>query len=594
MKRIISLSLIAASLFAVSCSKEIRTDAVKNKVILGASLEQQFSETKTSLGTGNTVVWTAGDKLSVLSTANATGGDEFTLQTGAGAVSGTFKGELSTAEEYFAVYPYSNSAKLEGGNIIFDVPATQTYVENSFSNNANVSIAAFIPATANELSFFNIFGVFKLQLKGDCKITSIKLTDLSGASLSGTASIPTLSVKYGSPTVSIQDGSPSITLNCPSSIKLNTDTATSFYFVVPVGAFENGFSVNIRREDGFNILSTIKANLIKRSTILQMPNVTIGAAEVGIDLSNKETSNCYLVSEQGTYMFYAKAKGNEGNNATSLSPSSAELIWTTKNTNTAPTQNEIISAVTLKGDYVVFETTGVPGNAFIAVKDVSGNIIWSWHIWCVSDKITNQGPFQSGETCMDRMLGALSKEKGNALAGGLIYQWGRKDPFMGPANYMDSSKGKMVARMEGTYTFKSSQVASFDIESIIKSPTEIFVYTGNWNFSDNTLWGDNKTIYDPCPVGYKVMPSGTFSNCTSGAWDKGRTLTYNAVSTFIPAMGMNGDSQIGDVCYLWTSKSSNYSAPFFFTNNSTSPTELDNNNDQRYRLAVRCCKISNE
>ncbi|SEH37636.1 T9SS type A sorting domain-containing protein [Chryseobacterium culicis] len=89
------------------------------------------------------------------------------------------------------------------------------------------------------------------------------------------------------------------------------------------------------------------------------------------------------------------------------------------------------------------------GNAVVAYK-VNGEIFWSWHVW-VTDDPTNGSTYKSYDDVkrqlsdgtvenipnaewgwMDRNLGAL----GNSLNGdgwnkngGLMYQWGRKDPF---------------------------------------------------------------------------------------------------------------------------------------------------------------------
>ncbi len=69
----------------------------------------------------------------------------------------------------------------------------------------------------------------------------------------------------------------------------------------------------------------------------------------------------------------------------------------------------------------------------VAARD-GDRIVWSWHVW-----VTGYDPeadiFEwtdaNGITYkyMDRNLGALSAEKYSKDALGLMYQWGRKDPF---------------------------------------------------------------------------------------------------------------------------------------------------------------------
>ncbi len=128
-----------------------------------------------------------------------------------------------------------------------------------------------------------------------------------------------------------------------------------------------------------------------------------------------------------------------------------------------------------KGDLVYFEpgdpqtihdkiyvTTNAPGNAVIAAyneEDCQGDIIWSWHIWVTSEDPTNvanavvyytydwgsDGIYADknrvpGYGVMPCNLGSLqSNPSANTIAGriptyGLMYQWGRKDPFPGLVN----------------------------------------------------------------------------------------------------------------------------------------------------------------
>ncbi|WP_267404423.1 MULTISPECIES: T9SS type A sorting domain-containing protein [unclassified Chryseobacterium] len=89
------------------------------------------------------------------------------------------------------------------------------------------------------------------------------------------------------------------------------------------------------------------------------------------------------------------------------------------------------------------------GNAVVALR-INGEIYWSWHIW-VTDDPTNGSTYKSypGVTrqrsngvievipdsdwkWMDRNLGAISNSMTSSewnRGGGLLYQWGRKDPI---------------------------------------------------------------------------------------------------------------------------------------------------------------------
>ena len=72
-------------------------------------------------------------------------------------------------------------------------------------------------------------------------------------------------------------------------------------------------------------------------------------------------------------MFDATVKGNS-NESVGI-PVEVEVLWETKNTTAAVSVGDIVSDVSLEDGKIFFTTTGIPGNALIAVKDASGNLI---------------------------------------------------------------------------------------------------------------------------------------------------------------------------------------------------------------------------
>ena len=57
-----------------------------------------------------------------------------------------------------------------------------------------------------------------------------------------------------------------------------------------------------------------------------------------------------------------------------------------------------------------------------------GDILWSWHIWVTNRPITTSEG--NNLQWMDRNLGALSNEIGDVANRGMLYKWGRKEPFL--------------------------------------------------------------------------------------------------------------------------------------------------------------------
>ena len=230
------------------------------------------------------------------------------------------------------------------------------------------------------------------------------------------------------------------------------------------------------------------------------------------DLSATTTANCYIVQAAGNYKFRATVKGNGSADLGGISRytdastiASAELVWATFNTTVTPEADELIKDIRYSNGYVYFSTGDIykEGNALVAIKDVGGNILWSWHLWFESDDLdalvqTYPG---SGYLVMDRNLGALTNcyAADNALDFGFAYQNGRKDPFM-----MSATRTRYTALgVLGTYT---SSAGSSSLASSIQRPTVVFG-TGSWGGSPDYWSASEKTIFDPCPPGWQVGPS---------------------------------------------------------------------------------------
>ena len=87
-------------------------------------------------------------------------------------------------------------------------------------------------------------------------------------------------------------------------------------------------------------------------------------------------------------------------------------------------------------------------------------------------------------------------------------QWGRKDPFVGP-KAVKSSDNATVAGVELSQTegAGAADECKITLEQSIANPTLLgHSQNGSWIIPEgNDLWSDTeKTIYDPCPPGYRV------------------------------------------------------------------------------------------
>ena len=121
---------------------------------------------------------------------------------------------------------------------------------------------------------------------------------------------------------------------------------------------------------------------------------------------------------------------------------------------------------------------------------------------------------------MDRNLGATSAlEADGAASFGLLYQWGRKDPFYGGEKNEDSGDGVFLRARESTIVNPAHASLAWiavqcdeqvgTVAYATAHPTTFLFNSPNgnkdWLFTgEDALWDNagKKTNYDPCPAGY--------------------------------------------------------------------------------------------
>ena len=534
--------MAAALLSFAACQKDDleiqnKEDAtVENNYSLTATVEQQIQgETKTVLTEENNVEWRRGDQIAVYDEK----GTKVIMTTEEDGTKVTFTGDSPAGfVGKYAIYPASLNATFDGTNFSFNMPEIQQYAAHSFGAGANIAVSK---VEGNTLRFKNVCGALRLQIKGrkqfigKVDIITKGEEKLNGAfTVDATSDEPVAVAAAGERT----DAQKSVTLDCGAGVELvgYTGVQTDFYVVLPVGALQNGFDVSLwdetRTKTTLQINSSkVGKNTINRSKVRAMPVKTIA-----IDLTETgETSNCYVVPADGFYCFKATVKGN-GNavNGASTDISTegcrAAIIWESANYAQAAVL-QLGENVYLENGYIYFSTKDdnggyTQGTAVIALLSgdepyISGdNVKWSWHIWC-----TEGVPSTDTDGFMDRNLGAVRGDIG------LIYQWGRKDPmttannnstFSGDGYNMPGPGVNFVGipytpipqthpvtgrTREYTDGVTNCHVA---IDWTVNNPRLFAIGSSdNMHWCDNgannlNLWGTDKTMYDPCPVGYKV------------------------------------------------------------------------------------------
>lgn len=217
--------------------------------------------------------------------------------------------------------------------------------------------------------------------------------------------------------------------------------------------------------------------------------------------------------------YWRDIRHDDSRRLTASSAWTAEVLW--------QDVDGLVEVLTTSGkgpsQRIVFSVkNGAYGNAVIAMKK-DGEILWTWHVWSteydpeyheipVGKKYAY--PVQGGHVhryggdfwepsangtdayvatyrdkyIMDRNLGASSPE-----SPGLMYQFGRKDPFTKTLTNKQTTKMTMDQAVMAPMTY--ANVSSSDWCSDMSS-------FNTWNSPSAAR--EEKSIFDPCPPGWKI------------------------------------------------------------------------------------------
>jgi len=365
----------------------------------------------------------------------------------------------------------------------------------------------------------------------------------------------------------------STTATSTITITLTID-GTSYPAILPVSKVSvwvggNAYTYNI----------TVNKKELEISRNVQITDWESNATTADLTLKIPETANCYIIAPDNSLEIPVNVRGNgvvviddvsdPSYVNPSISPLSVGILW--------ETSPALISLSTMSSDEKVTITANSTeaGNAVIAAysgENQSGEILWSWHIW-VTDydpdtplngttyPLTNDGG--GSYVFMDRNLGATTTTTNTVSTLGLLYQWGRKDPFPGSASTTNEEEPTIYnASGSGSTSMidKTEVSVTSNLPNAIKNPLTYYYGTDassyDWYSSDGTyneaLWGGAdktlsvpavKTMFDPSPAGWRVPPfKGSASpwsefsktTFTRSDTDYGRTYTDGS---FYPAAG---------------------------------------------------------
>lgn len=266
---------------------------------------------------------------------------------------------------------------------------------------------------------------------------------------------------------------------------------------------QSGFTGYIDRSKNTSgrptVLDSVRFTINPNTDVDGQPNVYTFNIKAGmltqeITVTQSPGSNSYI-TKSGTAVTIPITSANvDGNNRSQYRSGAITQLWATSGL----TLN--ISGVS--GNTFTVTPTAGTGNAVVAMKNSTGDILYSWHIW-VTDydpEIASTQKSNNGFIFMDRNLGAFTDGYAITLEDtyGLYYQWGRKDPFKSttlPVFGVDTIESNMslALAIQHPDTFYATSYSS---------PYD-WIGTSQNNSLWNTIDG-KKGAYDPCPFGWRV------------------------------------------------------------------------------------------
>lgn len=382
---------------------------------------------------------------------------------------------------------YQGTIKLTAPEVITEATEVKVSLTASDTHKRSLTKSVSVKVNASEPLTITVLGEpASMAVKaGGSFSLSYKVLNLAPAKITGT---PTVEVSSGwSTEVSVSEDIIKVKYNAPASIGQTLE-------------------IKISATDDHN-------RKVEYSGSLSIVEITTTAG----------AANCHVVKPGGTLTI----KAVKGNSTTALEFDNATLVW----------QDAIglVSSVSGNGSegvVVVRLADGKEGNAVVAARD-GDRIVWSWHVW-VTDYDPEADIFEwtdaNGITYkyMDRNLGALSAEKYSKEPLGLMYQWGRKDPFPGgddvesqiQKRIYDINGNQIYMKIEERPTYNDN--TSTNLQLAIEHPDVFYgAPSSSWPVVDwltdkaalqnNDLWGGKtnaKTVYDPCPEGWRIPAAG--------------------------------------------------------------------------------------
>ena len=445
-----------------------------------------------------------------------------------------------------------------------------------------------------------------------------------------------LSKENGNGGTAAEQGTATLTKDVTDLLKLRNDGLKN---ATPLGTAAAPYDLSLHDHNGnATARNTANSYLISAPGHYRIPLVYGNAIENGNDNQRAYISNAPTGTPNEMYVLrnfkdhlnhdITNPWIEKTNSSAYANIDGAKIVWADeKDLVTSPTITHVGGDGYL--DFEVKATDIKSGNAVVAVTK-GGTVVWSWHLWFApKDALStiavtnyqgktynftkeNLGWKPKGEVTTYNAPRTVKVKVEQTIANGgakqftvinitqnnggkkegiaTLYQFGRKDALPGTDTFYPTN----------SYSFDNT-TGGRSLGYAIQHPENMFIYaqTGTYYYdwcnatyynlwsADNTTTGFNdnavvKTVYDPCPVGFKMPASNAFTgftsngqyqsgaaninaNGTADSWNKfsaayGHNFYTNGSKTatiFFPASGFrnNSDGSLGNVGnngYYWS------------------------------------------
>lgn len=335
-----------------------------------------------------------------------------------------------------------------------------------------------------------------------------------------------------------------------------------------VGTDDNHYNLSNQTDGGETVENTANCYIVNAPGYYRIPMVYGNGIKEGSENSASINQGNTFVNSDGNQITKAYLKENN------QTPNNAVLVWQDAYHLIDP------KSVKINGDFIEFYIPKkyiCEGNAVLAARDASNNILWSWHIWVTGETIgtssnvaiknrtgsgttynfmklplgfchadTRKYPTrkvyvtitQNEGTNNVKKTATATIEQSSSTTQSLgvnapYYQYGRKDPFC-PSNGNGNTNKTLYDTQINVTGFMNNNGSAVTVTQTIKEP-HIFHYkqNNNWcsttyyelwdvgNTSSNTGVYDHttrssvKSVYDPSPVGYKTPEPAAWTRFTT-------------------------------------------------------------------------------